>query len=93
MRCALYGSSAGARLGSPGPQAATRTGLSALTQSWYDDYVQRGRPWEQTLLPHEYLPGGPLAESCVPGRHHLLGLRTFGDVYFADSFTARQRKL
>lgn len=93
MRCALYDNSAGGWLGAPGSRAATCGGLSALAQRWHEEYVQRGRTWVQTLLPPEYLPGGPLLAECgLLGHSYLLGISAAGDVYFADGWNAATSK-
>lgn len=91
-RCALYDSVEGARLGAPGPRAATRGGVSVLAQQWLGDYAQRGLPWVQTMLPPEYLPGSPLlAELLLPEDQDLLGIGEDGDVYFADTWRTAAR--
>lgn len=82
MRCGLYDSVEGERLGAPGPEAPTRGALSALAQRWRHDYEQRGRPWVQTLLPPEHGPGGPLvAELRGVSGWDLCGLSNDGDVF------------
>lgn len=86
MRCGLYDSVKGGQLGAPGPVAPTQGGLSALAQRWHDDYVQRGRPWVQSLLPPEHVPGGALITRLPETEGwNVCGISDGGDVFLHRS--------